>query len=226
MLNGKNIINDKIASVINNNSRKKEALTQRYKIDSETPWNLKFIDRLCLDSREVALGHTAGIATPGQAIMGLFSLYNLLHQETYKPAIQGLLKDRVNDLFDNTDPDKTLPRYSDNPLSTNYYALIDILTLAEKKYTDGKGFAKFLLKTYYPVDFVCQLAYQRASVVLPGYGFFEKENTDENTITPEDHNNWSIRVSLANLDSAAYPKLGRYISELLDLYHNAFTSPA
>ena len=107
---------------------------------------------------------------------------------------------------------------------TNYYALIDILELAENNYENGSSFAEYLVKNYYPVDFVFCLALKTFSVCLPGYGFFEPEKTDESIITEQDRNNWSIRVSLANLSTDSYEPLGNNIKQVLDLYYGKFLS--
>lgn len=218
MLNRKNVIDDMIQDVINQNARKKEALEQRYLIDSEEPSKLYFIDRLCLDSREVALAHTGGIACPGQAAMSLFALYNLKYQEKYKPSLRTLLNDRITRLYKQLQLNLPVDPGGGSENQTYYYALVDILEMAEKKHSDP-DFPIYLLKRFYPVDFVFQLAYQKSSVCLPGYGFFEKEKIDESSITPEDRNNWSIRVSLANLETDDYPTLGKNISDILEQYY-------
>lgn len=215
MLNQRNVIDDMIENVINLNEKKKAVLDQRYRIDSETPQQIRFIDRLCLDSRDVALGHTAGIACPGQIIMALFALYNLIHQQTYKPAIKNILDERIKYLY------KELKlTYSETPHDTHYYALLNILELAENKY--DKNFAMYLLKYYYPVDFVFCFAINTASVCLPGYGFFEPEKITEDEITPQDRNNWSIRVSLANLETDRYLILSKNIMKVLADYHKQY----
>ncbi|UCF23531.1 MAG: bifunctional aspartate transaminase/aspartate 4-decarboxylase, partial [Ralstonia sp.] len=56
---------------------------------------LKFIDRLVADSRTVALNHTAGLSTPQQVQMALFSLYALMDQpDAYKAAVKRLVRGR------------------------------------------------------------------------------------------------------------------------------------
>ena len=51
------------------------------------PAKLKFIDRLVADSRTVALNHTAGLSTPLQAQMVLFSLFSLMDEPA---GLQGI----------------------------------------------------------------------------------------------------------------------------------------
>lgn len=223
MLNRTNVIDDMIQYVVNENGQKQKALALRYLIDSEHPSDLRFIDRLCLDSREVALGHTAGIACPGQAIMSLFCLYNLLYQSDYKGALRHILRTRINLLYEHwpVSPPGTDTDQDNEGRHTYYYALVDILEMARLNYKDA-GFLSYLVQTFFPVDFVFQLAYQTSSVCLPGYGFFEREDMDDTRITPEDRNNWSIRVSLANLDTDSYSALGQNIMKILDAYYEKY----
>ncbi len=197
-------------------AEEKKKLAKRYRISSEDVEDLKFIDRLVLDSRDVALGHTAGISCPQQAIMALFALFNILYQDKYKAALRELLLKRIDNLYK-----KLELTYENEDWDTHYYALIDILELAEKTYQNPK-FVLYLKKYYYPVDFVHSLAIFTASVCLPGYGFFEEEHSHSEKISPVDRNNWSIRVSLANLYTHEYLTLGQNIMNVLEKYHEAF----
>jgi aspartate 4-decarboxylase len=194
----------------------KDILTERYKIASEDVENLKFIDRLVLDSRDVALAHTAGISCPQQAAMALFALFNLMYRDTYKPAVRELLKFRIDNLYQSL----TGLMYDDHDYDTHYYALIDILELAENKYS--RDLARYINKYFLPVDFVHCLAIDTSSVCLPGYGFFEKETQDDSKITDDDRKHWSIRVSLANLNTDEYLILGRNIMTVLEKYYMSF----
>ncbi len=204
---------------------KKDILQKRYGISTEDVASLKFIDRMVQDSRDVALAHTAGISCPQQAMMALFALYNLMYQDTYKPFIRELLRARIKNLYSNLSG----ITFDDQDYDTHYYALIDVLELAEKKYgKEGEEFALYLKEYYYPVDFVHCLAIFRASVCLPGYGFFEPGDLDdpdqdqENGITWRDRKNWSIRVSLANLYTEQYLDLGQNIMRVLKKYYKEF----
>lgn len=67
-----NVLDDKIAQLPEN---LRLELDQRYSSITTEPRALKFIDRLVADSRTVALNHTAGLSTPVQAQMALFSLF-------------------------------------------------------------------------------------------------------------------------------------------------------
>ncbi len=55
----------------------KAVLHHRYESITTEPDQLKFIDRLVADSCTVALNHTAGLSTPQQVQMVLFSLFSL-----------------------------------------------------------------------------------------------------------------------------------------------------
>jgi aspartate 4-decarboxylase len=72
-----NIIDRKIAALPE--ARLKE-LDARYSSITTEPRKLKFIDRLVADSRTVALNHTAGLSTPVQAQMVMFSLFCLMDE--------------------------------------------------------------------------------------------------------------------------------------------------
>lgn len=218
MINEDNIMDKLISSFP---SQWKELLADRYKIDSETPDDVKFIDRILWDSRDVALAHTGGISGPQQVSMALFALFDILDQNNsagdYRKHIKDILKKRMSDL--------SAPLKMEVPVTkhhTYYYSLIDILDLAIKNYDEGQFFAKYLLKNYYPVDFVFCLALVTHSVCLPGYGFFEAEKIDDSEITHQDRNNWSIRVSLANLATSHYTPLGKNIKHVLDLYYQEY----
>ncbi|MEB2559238.1 aminotransferase class I/II-fold pyridoxal phosphate-dependent enzyme, partial [Burkholderia cenocepacia] len=67
----KNVLDDKLAALPED---KRKILHQRYASITTEPDQLKFIDRLVADSRTVALNHTAGLSTPQQVQMALFSL--------------------------------------------------------------------------------------------------------------------------------------------------------
>lgn len=58
--------------------KKKEDLNRRYASLTRTPEHTKFIDRIVADSRDVAMNHTAGLSTPQQVQMALFSIFAML----------------------------------------------------------------------------------------------------------------------------------------------------
>ena len=89
-----------------------------------------------------------------------------------------------------------------NPDRAGYYAELDIMLWAEKTY--GKEFAKFLEENFEPVDVVFRLAELESIVLLNGGGFDGPE--------------WSIRVSLANLNDDAYSAIAKGIKEIVTEY--------
>lgn len=176
-----------------------EALVKRYGTVTLDAKHLKLIDRMVADSRSVALNHTAGLSTPQQVQMVLFSLHGLLDKEgQYKQTAQEVVTKRFNDLYQALGIS-----YPANPNDTHYYTTIDVLEIGRAKY--GDQFADWLVAGFEPVDFVLRLAQERQIVLLPGAGF--------------DAPDWSVRVSLANLPAEAYPRIGREIVSLLQEYH-------
>ena len=57
---------------------KQELLKKRYSSLSLHPEDIRFIDRMVADSRQVALNHTAGLSLPQQTQMSLFASFALL----------------------------------------------------------------------------------------------------------------------------------------------------
>lgn len=177
---------------------KKQALHRRYESISMEPDKLKFIDRLVADSRLVALNHTAGLSTPQQIQMSLFALYSLLDSENkYKHELQAIIQTRLKTMWSNTGF-----KLIDDPLRAGYYSEIDIMVWAEQLY--GKEFATYLKENYEPIDFVIRLANETGIVLLNGSGFDGPE--------------WSVRVSLANLNEPDYAIIGKHIGNMLAEY--------
>lgn len=194
-----NVYDRKIAALP---EEKKAALNKRYGTLSLDPEKIKFVDRLVADSRSVALNHTAGLSLPQQAQMALFSLFALLDKKNkYKKLTQDIVQERLKLLW--TATGFTLPA---DPLRAGYYAEIDMLVWAIKYY--GKDFADYIKERFEPVDILFRLAEKTSIVLLNGSGFAGPE--------------WSIRVSLANLDTPAYTKIGKAIAELLHEYGKAW----
>ncbi len=173
----------------------KVSLNRRYESLTTDPAKMKFIDRMVADSRMVALNHTAGLSTPQQIQMELFALASILDKEkAYKKRMIQLIHQRLNALWETTG--FTL---SPDPLRAGYYSQIDIMVWAKKIY--GDEFAKWLSKSYEPLDFVIRLAKETD-------GF--------------DGPLWSVRASLANLDTASYLKIGKAIRSILDQYYSLY----
>ncbi|MBD5415358.1 MAG: bifunctional aspartate transaminase/aspartate 4-decarboxylase [Bacteroides sp.] len=183
----------------------KRELDKRYSSLTMEPAKLKFIDRLVADSRLVALNHTAGLSTPQQIQMALFSAFALLNHSELQPRLISMIHHRLDNLWSTTGftllPDEN---------RAGYYSEIDMMVWARKFY--GDDFAAYLKKNYEPLDFVIRLANETAIVLLNGDGFDGPE--------------WSVRVSLANLNDDDYLKIGTAIRKILDQYHADYLAQA
>ena len=194
----KNVFDDRLAAL---SDEEKAALNKRYESLAIDPSKIKFIDRLVADSRLVGLNHTAGLSTPQQIQMMLFSAFAYLHREELQPKLIAMIHRRLKDLWSTTGF-TLLP----DPNRAGYYSEIDLMVWAKKFY--GDEFVKYLNDNYQPLDFVIRLANETAIVLLNGDGF--------------DGPKWSVRASLANLNEDAYLKIGTAIRKILDEYHAKF----
>ena len=78
-------------------AERKEQLNERYSSISLHPEEIRFIDRMVADSRQVALNHTAGLSLPQQTQMALFASFSLLDRENaYKAKMQQIIHDRLH----------------------------------------------------------------------------------------------------------------------------------
>lgn len=192
---GSNVFDDRLADLPDD---KKQLLARRYESLTLDPASLRFIDRLVADSRLVGLNHTAGLSTPQQVQMALFSSMAYLHADQLQPRLIDMIHTRLRDLWSTTgftlQPD---------PNRAGYYSEIDLMVWAKKFY--GDDFTAYLEANYEPLDFVIRLADETAVVLLNGDGF--------------DGPKWSVRASLANLDRDAYLRIGTAIRQILDQYH-------
>ena len=190
-----NIFDEKIAKL---SKARKEELDQRYRTLTLRPEKTKFIDRLVADSRQVALNHTAGLSTPQQAMMMMFSLFDLLPEgQEYKELLRTIVHRRLGLLMEGLGM-----HISQDPGRAAYYVELDLL--AEAEHFESKDFAEYLLKNYEPTDVVFRLAHQASTVLLNGGGFDGPE--------------WSVRVSLANLDDLDYLKIGHHLHTIFEEY--------
>ncbi|EGT0693295.1 aspartate 4-decarboxylase [Clostridium perfringens] len=177
-------------------SEKKEMVNKRYESLSTDPEKIPFIDRIVADSRQVALNHTAGLSTPQQVQMAFFSAFSLVDKEnTYKNQTIDICHRRQKLLFEGLD----LP-IKENPYDASYYAEFDLLQWALKNY--DPEFANYLESNYKPVDVLYKLAEESSIVLLSGGGFQGPE--------------WSVRISLANLDDDAYSEIGTVLRKILE----------
>lgn len=187
------------ALISNLDKEKKEDLRKRYSSMSLHPDEIKFIDRMVADSRAVALNHTAGLSTPQQIQMSLFSLMCLLDTKNkYKNKMREIIDDRLEALWKGTGF-----KLKRDPLRTGYYSEMDMMVWGKKIY--GQEFCDWLKANYEPLDVVLRLASETSVVLLNGSGF--------------DGPDWSVRTSLANLEESDYLKIGEAIRNILDGYY-------
>lgn len=196
-----NIYDDMLSAVP---ASEKQRLANLYESLTIHPEKLKFIDRLVADSRQVALNHTAGLSLPQQIQMLLFASFALLDKENkYKEDCIKLIRNRYNLLWEGMD----FPIYPDIDRAA-YYCVIDVQEWALKNY--GQEFVDFLEKNFEPVDIVFRLAEKSSIVLLNGGGFAGPE--------------WSVRVSLANLEDEDYTTIGKELHETMNEYLEAWES--
>jgi len=175
-----------------------EELAARYATLAPNPCSLRFVDRLVADSRAVALNHTAGLSTPQQVQMALFALFALMDgQEHHKSAMKQLIRGRYRALCSALGIDAQI-----DPNAVCYYALLDLEELGAARY--GQGFVNWLRAEKDPREILFRLADEAGVVLLPGQGFG----------TPHP----SVRISLANLNTADYARVGSIICAMIEDY--------
>ena len=174
----------------------KARLNERYMHLSLKPENISFIDRVVADSRQVALNHTAGLSTPQQVQMAFFCAFALIDtNNNYKSLTKEICKNRKKLLFDGLELE-----LRNQPHDAAYYTELNLLDLAREKYDNG--FAEYLEANYRPLDIIYTLANNFSIILLNGDGFASSE--------------WSLRVSLANLNDDSYYIIGSSINQMLD----------
>lgn len=200
-LSDSNVYDDMLSALP---EKEKQRLAKLYESLTLHPDKLKFIDRIVADSRQVALNHTAGLSLPQQIQMMLFAGFAVLDtQNAYKKACIDLIQKRYSLLWEGLN----IPIVEDKERAA-YYCEIDIREWAQKNY--GKDFVSFLAKNFEPVDIVFRLAEETSIVLLNGGGFAGPE--------------WSVRVSLANLDDGDYKIIGSHLSKIMQEYVDAWKS--
>ncbi|MET9497696.1 bifunctional aspartate transaminase/aspartate 4-decarboxylase [Streptomyces sp. NPDC006552] len=190
-----NVIDEMLAALP---AEQKERLNKRYGTLTLEPEKLRFIDRLVADSRQVALNHTAGLSLPQQVMLGLFSLFDMLEEgQAYKLRIRRIVQQRLELLLEGAKM-----KIAEDPHRAGYYIELDLMAQAQLEH--GEEFAAYLDATYEPVDPLFRLARQTGVVLLNGGGFEGPQ--------------WSVRVSLANLDDLDYLKIGHHLRAIFDDY--------
>jgi aspartate 4-decarboxylase len=124
------------------------------------------LDRLVAHSRTVALNHAAGLSTPQQVQMVLFSLFALMDTpDAYKNALKRLIRKRKQALYEKVG----ISFEDDDPNQVDYYTILDIEFLGERMY--GSKFAEWLRRHIEPSELLFRLAREARVVLLPGKGF-------------------------------------------------------
>ena len=183
--------------------KQRALLHERYKSITTEPDKLKFIDRLVADSRSVALNHTAGLSTPQQVQMVLFSLFSLMDtSDTYKNTVKNLIRTRKKALYDEIG----FPPEPNDENQVDYYTVLCPRLLVKLGY--DPGLADWLVKNTDPSEILFELAEKERVVLLPGRGF--------GTLNP------SWRVSLANLNEREYRLIGQAIRRVLAEYNERY----
>lgn len=179
-----------------------KALDKRYGPLTLNPRKIKFIDRIVADSRDVALNHTSGLSLPQQVMMSLFSLAEMMDgAKLYQKACMDIVHRRAKATIEGLGI-----QLSPNPLYDAYYGLIDFEFFARKNI--GEEAVEYLKKNVHPLDLAFRLAEDHGIVLLNGGGFDAPE--------------WSLRVSLANLNDEVYEEIGRGVRSIARGYRDAF----
>ncbi|WP_424814809.1 bifunctional aspartate transaminase/aspartate 4-decarboxylase [Roseococcus sp. YIM B11640] len=177
-------------------------INKRYAALTLRPGEVKFIDRIVADSRDVALNHTAGLSLPQQVMMTLFSLVEMMDdQKIYQKACMAICDRRFHKLIDGMGVDAKAGPYFDR-----YYGLIDFEFILRRYF--GDELVEWIKANVHPLDISFKLAQDHGIVLLNGSGF--------------DAPNWSARVSFANLDDDAYDAIGRAVRAVARGYILAF----
>ena len=177
-------------------------LDTRYGPITLKPRELKLIDRIVADSRDIALNHTAGLSLPQQVMMSLFSLSELMDDaKLYQKTCMEIVNARVQRMVEGLGID-----VPDNPLHDRYYGLVDFEFWANKYV--GPEVVAYMKEHVHPLDIVFRLAEDHGIVLLNGGGFHAPD--------------WSVRVSFANLDDEVYSQIGRATRAVARGYRQEF----
>ncbi|MDA7964002.1 bifunctional aspartate transaminase/aspartate 4-decarboxylase [Ruegeria sp.] len=180
----------------------KQVLDKRYGTLSLTPRDIRFIDRLVADSRDVALNHTAGLSLPQQVMMTLFSLCELADtKKAYQTACMELVHRRFKLLTEALGVKVDAGAQYDA-----YYGIIDF-EFWLRKYV-GEDVVAWIKQNIHPLDIAFKLAEDYGIVLLNGSGF--------------DAPDWSARVSFANLPDEAYSQIGTAVRAVARGYVQAY----
>ncbi|GCF92612.1 aminotransferase [Enterococcus florum] len=174
----------------------KTRLNARYASLASDPSTISFIDRIVADSRDIALNHAAGLSSPQQVMMTLFSLYSLLDEgQAYKQEVMTICHEREKLLFHTLGLEEPL-----KALDTAYYCEINFEEWTRKRY--GAEFSNYLKNSWTVTKILTILAEKEKLMLLKANAF----GSDE----------WSVRISLANLSTNQYAEVGQRIIHLIE----------
>ncbi|KUL94975.1 aspartate aminotransferase [Bosea sp. WAO] len=177
-------------------------LDKRYGPLTLKPREMRLIDRIVADSRDIALNHTAGLSLPQQVMMSLFSLSEMMDEaKLYQKTCMEIVHSRAQRMVEGLGIE-----VPDNPLHDRYYGLVDFEFWANKYV--GPEVVAYMKKNIHPLDIVFRLAEDHGIVLLNGGGFHAPD--------------WSVRVSFANLDDEVYGQIGRATRAVARGYRQAF----
>ncbi|KRE12032.1 aspartate 4-decarboxylase [Bosea sp. Root381] len=177
-------------------------LDKRYGPLTLKPREMKLIDRIVADSRDIALNHTAGLSLPQQVMMSLFSLSELMDEaKLYQKTCMGIVRARAERMIEGLGIE-----VPENMLHDRYYGLVDFEFWANKYV--GPEVVAYMKEHVHPLDIVFRLAEDHGIVLLNGGGFHAPD--------------WSVRVSFANLDDEVYGQIGRATRAVARGYRQAF----
>jgi aspartate 4-decarboxylase len=180
------------------------SVNNRYKMITRKPQDIKFIDRLLIDSRQVTESHTAGLSTPQQVIMTLFAMRDYMDtKRVFNKRLKKLLKRRMSLLLA---PIKY--QLKESVMNSNYYIILDLIKVSHNL-TGDTEFGKYLNKNRDPLEFLMLLAKKYGTVLLPAVGFTGPF--------------WGIRVSIANLVTKKYSLIGQNVKKLMLDYYKQYT---
>jgi aspartate 4-decarboxylase len=198
-INRENIFDKAIAS---HPEKTLEALDKRYGPLTLKPREIKLIDRIVADSRDIALNHTAGLSLPQQVMMSMFSLSELMDEaKLYQKTCMGIVRARAERMIEGLGIE-----VPENMLHDRYYGLVDFEFWANKYV--GPEVVAYMKEHVHPLDIVFRLAEDHGIVLLNGGGFHAPD--------------WSVRVSFANLDDEVYGQIGRATRAVARGYRQAF----
>jgi len=135
-------------------------------------------------------------------MMSLFSLAEMMDEaKLYQKACMEIVHRRAKSMIEGLGI-----VLQPNPLYDAYYGLVDFEFFARKNI--GQEAVDYLKKNVHPLDLAFRLAEDHGIVLLNGGGF--------------DAPDWSLRVSLANLDDEVYEEIGRGVRAIARGYRDAY----